>query len=237
MAPPIVVCFQVCPRGIADRVNLGLIPSSEAGWETACAALRNDRGGWLHIHGNVSWRSENKLCGPARTLCEAGEMREKSEVCETGEFGEMREKGEVCEAGEIREKGEVCEAGEMRVKGEVGEVREKSEVCEAGEMRVKGEVGEVREKSEVCEAGEMREKGEVCEGDALLLPGPRERAKRVWAEYVRERVGKMLSEVNALCDGRRWSVRVGRLVTVKSYAPFVDHMVVDMECRPDSDTE
>ena len=38
--------------GTADRVNLGLIPSSEAGWPTAVAALRA-RGGWLHVHANV----------------------------------------------------------------------------------------------------------------------------------------------------------------------------------------
>ena len=43
---------DVCPRGVADRVNLGLIPSSEVSWRSACLALR-DRGGVLHVHGNV----------------------------------------------------------------------------------------------------------------------------------------------------------------------------------------
>ncbi|XP_041367143.1 tRNA wybutosine-synthesizing protein 2 homolog isoform X2 [Gigantopelta aegis] len=44
---------QVCPRGLADRVNLGLIPSSEAGWCIACAALKPS-GGILHIHANIN---------------------------------------------------------------------------------------------------------------------------------------------------------------------------------------
>ena len=35
-----------------DRVSLGLLPSSEGGWETAVSALKPS-GGWLHIHGNV----------------------------------------------------------------------------------------------------------------------------------------------------------------------------------------
>jgi tRNA G37 N-methylase Trm5 len=36
-----------------DRVSLGLLPSSEGGWRTAIQALKNDSGGWLHVHGNV----------------------------------------------------------------------------------------------------------------------------------------------------------------------------------------
>ena len=43
----------MCPRGVADRVNLGLIPSSESGWQVACGALKPHSGGVLHIHGNV----------------------------------------------------------------------------------------------------------------------------------------------------------------------------------------
>ncbi|XP_045364381.1 tRNA wybutosine-synthesizing protein 2 homolog isoform X2 [Camelus bactrianus] len=38
---------------VADRVNLGLIPSSEEGWPIACQVLRRDAGGILHIHQNV----------------------------------------------------------------------------------------------------------------------------------------------------------------------------------------
>ncbi|KAF4104833.1 tRNA wybutosine-synthesizing protein 2 homolog [Onychostoma macrolepis] len=38
----------------ADRVNLGLIPSSEEGWPVACRLLKRDTGGMLHIHQNVT---------------------------------------------------------------------------------------------------------------------------------------------------------------------------------------
>ncbi|XP_020573877.1 tRNA wybutosine-synthesizing protein 2/3/4 isoform X2 [Phalaenopsis equestris] len=40
------------PEGVADRVCLGLLPSSECSWRTAVKALRA-QGGLLHIHGNV----------------------------------------------------------------------------------------------------------------------------------------------------------------------------------------
>jgi len=50
----------VCPKDVADRVNLGLIPGSDISWKTACEALKNT-GGILHIHGNVeSKKDENK---------------------------------------------------------------------------------------------------------------------------------------------------------------------------------
>ncbi|XP_015574248.1 tRNA wybutosine-synthesizing protein 2/3/4 isoform X1 [Ricinus communis] len=42
----------IAPRGVADRVCLGLLPSSEGSWVTAVRALRSE-GGVLHVHGNV----------------------------------------------------------------------------------------------------------------------------------------------------------------------------------------
>ena len=39
---------------MADRVNLGLIPSSEEGWPVACRALKSDKPGMLHVHDNVT---------------------------------------------------------------------------------------------------------------------------------------------------------------------------------------
>ncbi|XP_031592294.1 tRNA wybutosine-synthesizing protein 2 homolog [Oreochromis aureus] len=44
--------LQLC--GVADRVNLGLIPSSEDSWSVACRLLRRATGGILHIHQNVT---------------------------------------------------------------------------------------------------------------------------------------------------------------------------------------
>lgn len=43
--------LQLC--NIADRVNLGLLPSSESGWQIACKVLKST-GGMLHVHGNVT---------------------------------------------------------------------------------------------------------------------------------------------------------------------------------------
>uniref|UniRef100_A0A1B6JCN1 tRNA(Phe) (4-demethylwyosine(37)-C(7)) aminocarboxypropyltransferase n=1 Tax=Homalodisca liturata TaxID=320908 RepID=A0A1B6JCN1_9HEMI len=42
-----------CPRGIADHINLGLIPSCEQYWSVAAEILK-PTGGTLHVHGNVT---------------------------------------------------------------------------------------------------------------------------------------------------------------------------------------
>ena len=43
-------CRLVAPKKCAQRVFLGLIPSSEIAWESACLALDPSTGGVLHIH-------------------------------------------------------------------------------------------------------------------------------------------------------------------------------------------
>ena len=47
---------------MADRVSLGLLPSSQGGWETALAALKPEQGGWLHLHHNVTDTEEAQWC-------------------------------------------------------------------------------------------------------------------------------------------------------------------------------
>lgn len=46
-------------------MNLGLLPSSEEGWPVACAALRRDTGGWLHIHGNITTKPAQETEHPS----------------------------------------------------------------------------------------------------------------------------------------------------------------------------
>lgn len=49
-------------QGVADRVSLGLLPSSQGGWQTALAALKPEQGGWLHLHHNVTDTMEGEWC-------------------------------------------------------------------------------------------------------------------------------------------------------------------------------
>lgn len=47
------------PKGVADRVCLGLLPSSEGSWGVAIGALRPE-GGMLHVHENVKDTNETQ---------------------------------------------------------------------------------------------------------------------------------------------------------------------------------
>ncbi|KAM9740522.1 tRNA wybutosine-synthesizing protein 2 homolog [Menidia menidia] len=55
--------LQLCD--VADRVNLGLIPSSEDGWPVACRLLKRTTGGVLHIHQNVTSPLHNPAANDA----------------------------------------------------------------------------------------------------------------------------------------------------------------------------
>ncbi|WOK91854.1 tRNA wybutosine-synthesizing protein 2/3/4 [Canna indica] len=49
---------STAPKGVANRVCLGLLPSSECSWDVAVKALRTE-GGILHVHGNVKDSEED----------------------------------------------------------------------------------------------------------------------------------------------------------------------------------
>jgi len=50
----------VAPTNVADRVNLGLIPSASLSYKTAVNSLKDKSGGILHIHANVRRAKEIK---------------------------------------------------------------------------------------------------------------------------------------------------------------------------------
>ncbi|KAK9518281.1 hypothetical protein VZT92_023592 [Zoarces viviparus] len=115
--------LQLCD--IADRVNLGLIPSSEDGWPVACRLLRRTTGGVLHIHQNV-----------------------------TSAIGDATH----------------------------------------------------------------RTSGKKAAGEAW----------QAWADDTADRIASLLEDTT----GARWITNNRHIEHVKSYAPHVHHMVLDLECRP-----
>ncbi|CAM9372495.1 unnamed protein product [Bubo scandiacus] len=131
-------------RDVADRVNLGLIPSSEEGWPVACRVLKKDTGGVLHIHHNVE-----TLPTPAPP-----QLRAERGSPETQHPTEDHGKG---------------------------------------------------------------------------TPGVRIRPEwQRWAEATAARIQGLLAELH----GQLWHTSILHIQAVKSYAPHVHHLVLDLECRP-----
>ena len=53
-----------------------------------------------------------------------------------------------------------------------------------------------------------------------------------WSRYIAERIHSLLADRDGGDGGTGWRVSIRELVHVKSYAPHVDHLVADVECRP-----
>ncbi|NWY14248.1 TYW2 protein, partial [Aphelocoma coerulescens] len=141
-------------RDVADRVNLGLIPSSEGGWPVACRVLKKDTGGVLHIHHNVE---TPPAPAPPQTPAPPAER---------------------------------------------------------GSPEATGSGGEAQHPTE--------------DGGKEML-GARLRPEwRRWAEATATRIQGLLAELH----GRPWRTGILHIEAVKSYAPHVQHLVLDLECRP-----
>ncbi|XP_068813419.1 tRNA wybutosine-synthesizing protein 2 homolog [Struthio camelus] len=149
-------------QDVADRVNLGLLPSSEEGWPIACRVLKKETGGVLHIHHNV----ENL---PAPAHQQPGVLRDEQRPPE--------------EASSVRQ---------------VDRERERWSLKDAENCRKETQVARVRPEW------------------------------RRWAEAAAKRIQGLLEELH----GRPWRTSILHIEAVKSYAPHVHHVVLDLECRP-----
>uniref|UniRef100_A0A8C9U4D9 tRNA(Phe) (4-demethylwyosine(37)-C(7)) aminocarboxypropyltransferase n=2 Tax=Serinus canaria TaxID=9135 RepID=A0A8C9U4D9_SERCA len=145
---------QLQLQDVADRVNLGLIPSSEEGWPVACRVLKKDTGGVLHIHHNVETRPAPAPPQSAVLLAERGSPEAASP---------------------------------------------------AGEAQHRAQHG----------------------GEETLEARLRPEWQR-WAEGTATRIQGLLAELH----GRPWRSSILHIQPVKSYAPHVHHLVLDLECRP-----
>ncbi|XP_067118367.1 tRNA wybutosine-synthesizing protein 2 homolog [Centruroides vittatus] len=140
---------KVCPVGIADRINLGLLPSSEPGYKTACLALRST-GGFLHIHSNVETKTAR-----TKNLDSSFDLKFINENDNITNFS----KGD-----KIKSKGTKLLQAEWKN----------------------------------------------------------------WATKTAEKINTLLFQIY----NKPWNVTILHVEHVKSYAPHIDHVVIDIECKP-----
>ena len=215
----------MAPRGIADRVNLGLLPSSEAGWPAACAALNPSSGGWLHIHGNVcskpgsiEFAETNPWERRQDPVALESEGTPKTEAIGTG----------IC-VGDSRTAQSQDGAG-RNIKPANNGVLEPAD----GAYTDIGEGFQSGNEFGGCSHSPAR-RTDVDSSDStpiLKTPSLKRAVWHKWVIYVTRRIQSLLALENPLPPGREWSVCVQHVEHVKSYAPHVDHLVADIECRP-----
>uniref|UniRef100_A0A452GZH3 tRNA wybutosine-synthesizing protein 2 homolog n=1 Tax=Gopherus agassizii TaxID=38772 RepID=A0A452GZH3_9SAUR len=152
-------------RDVANRVNLGLLPSSEEGWPIACQLLRKGTGGILHIHQNVE-------SFPAKAHLHSGHLEEQ----------QLQQCPE--------------QAVSNRQEDKMGHRSPKD--------------------ADIMDSGR--------ETQAAVTRTEWQR----WAETTGMRIRVLLQQLH----GRPWRTNILHIEPVKSYAPHVYHIVLDLECRP-----
>ena len=195
----ILFWFQVCPKGVADRVNLGLIPSSQKGWPIACTALKPQSGGILHIHENVTTTPQKLLEDSNLHNGEAGQLTTADRVekeCEL--YGEN-----------VLTPFPLIESTIPKEKVEDSSTRQDNLSA--------------KQDSRLSSSGTHNASHSTTTS-----------VRKQWTHWANDAARSIQRLLRELHDGKDWSVRVIHIEHVKSYAPHVDHVVVDMVCRPRS---
>jgi tRNA wybutosine-synthesizing protein 2 len=155
-------------------VNLGLLPSCEASWQTACKVLKST-GGVMLIHGNVT-------SGINKTNDESGLDNHSFETAQLA----------------------LCLGCNHILIHAVS----KKFLCET------------------CEQSFGFDGEELFLGNSCVSWKKVE--WKVWALHVSHSICTILREVHKVI----WKVSVLHLQHVKSYAPHIDHLVLDLHCQP-----
>ncbi|KAL3842241.1 hypothetical protein ACJMK2_020277 [Sinanodonta woodiana] len=207
---------QECPTGCADRVNLGLIPSSEEGWPVACAALKPDTGGILHIHANVtSFPSDSFPSDSDSFNCKGAGVDNKDTIKETA----------INLSGSKERNVHDCSANiyqpNRSIETNIGNVaQEPDSHSEINEMSSNG----YNSNKECCVVDNQI----PFKGDNYDKGNKKNKYWQVWAEETGTKIKHLLERNN----GKEWRTSILHIEHIKSYAPHVDHLVLDLECRP-----
>ena len=154
----------VCPKNIADRVNLGLIPTSEGSYKAAIDALKSKSGGILHIHSNV-----------------------------------RREKREQHISDESYNDVEIPNLPKDFVN--------------------------LNSTTDTLATAYQQ----VIFVTSISVSDVKHREWKDWAWDTAQHIGKILAEKN---ENLNWKLTLSHIEHVKAFAPFVDHLVLDLECKP-----
>ncbi|VDM37445.1 unnamed protein product [Toxocara canis] len=229
---------RVSPQGIADRVNLGLVPSSRPYWLAGCRCLRST-GGILHIHEAV------KLATPKthqlRRLHKSGSTLSRNES-----LGSVSEESEMSEYSDFDKKCSIDQNSNFvsltNGRFSIGPNDEKA-VADSSDQHVEGK------NSDDCGGKPLKRRisrsaSIIEEIENRVLPNARvEPAFKAskWSsidaairEFAIDCATNCTRYLNNIHDkqGEIWTCMITNIVKVKSYPAHTDHIVVDLDCRP-----
>ena len=144
----------------------------------ACAALRSDKGGWLHVHGNVtSGLTDSEKTANDRTVSALPLLKTS---CTSSEEGNPSTASSISTL-------------------------------------------HYSEASDSCDHFLLEEN---------KVPSCNKKVKAEWLDWAKYAAQTLLIHLKKSHENQNWSVKIRHIEHVKSYAPHIDHVVLDVECRP-----
>ncbi|XP_071956278.1 tRNA wybutosine-synthesizing protein 2 homolog [Antedon mediterranea] len=215
---------QICPSEVADRVNLGLIPSSGAGWPVACKALKK-KGGILHIHGNVTSLPATKN---SSSLPQSSKLSMSPFVPESNAL--------IDNSLAIERDVQMTESS-LSYAFSVGHLEDKNlPSCNPENVPTKKAIPTCNLSNTSSTVANVKAQTSVdtsahSSNDCHMLPDKKNSQQQSWKNWSYE-VSQQIRQLCIEIKGGDWSTHVLHIEQVKSYAPHIDHVVVDLECRP-----
>ena len=269
---------------MADRVNLGLIPTSSLSWQTACQALDQERGGFLHIHENVdtganSNRGGSDVVAGSRCIlnlndnlsnfgCSYESKNDKVEnvvdngtQCSSNKNNDINADETGCDykndfnsvnydPGSNQSNGDGNDSSRcLSNESKNDDIDMISDNDVLNKLRCQcccSSSSSTGITADATSSGIAVDIGECVISRAFSGKKLSENKRIVWCNFVRMMIGKLKSYFSSKTTTLQtsltsqmpspttadWSVCLRHIELVKSYAPHVDHVVFDVECRP-----
>ncbi len=251
----------MCPVGIADRVNLGLIPSSESGWHVACRALKPREGGVLHVHGNVTSFTGSYIANADANDDKTNWIKPNNNTTLDSNSGErtnhlsqvtnisvtdFHDKVVIEKTVDSVKSSSVIESDQESGNG-LDFIESAHTYSGAGINMIcnphnNSEQGHGNVAEGVCKDNLDKDKknfqigsrdSSITEdlGSSLWKCDPHQWKRTEWVQWAQNTAWK-IRDILIDLHGEEWRCHVLHIEHVKSYAAHIDHMVVDIECRP-----
>uniref|UniRef100_A0A1I8JGH1 tRNA wybutosine-synthesizing protein 2 homolog n=2 Tax=Macrostomum lignano TaxID=282301 RepID=A0A1I8JGH1_9PLAT len=199
----------VAPAGLADRVLLGLVPSSRLSWPAACRCLR-PAGGWLHVHENCDSPREATGCNKDHPNAD-GSDKDSEDASRTDKDLSVRGSSDGAFGGLAITSN--CFYKDRAATAAAHAAFLNSPHAPAAELPPPDAAD--------CDEDPLAEAAETPPVCSRSRPHP------AWLSMAASMARELRRHMPP-----GWRVRVARIQFVKWYAPRVAHLVFDVECRP-----
>ena len=206
----------------------------------ACAALRHNHGGWLHIHGNVSSGLESgskhgMKIGASCVVENQTSLEDTRRKNYSANHGKQVAKNEQSKAGFVeRKKSLDLHVGieETNVSSVLRQAFNNDKPTEYVLLGTdSGNDSFITVTTENIPS-EHPDKCGVSRFAKNQSPTCNKKLQREWLNWAQHVACSLVSLLRKSHSSEDWEVKVRHIEHVKSYAPHIDHLVLDVECRP-----